>query len=376
MNSCDMRCTMLVDLDTIAWNMNELRRRAGGLRLLAVQKANAYGLGVGGVAPLLRDNGAAFFGAATLPEALELLPFGLPVMMLGGPFPGEIPAAVEAGIILPAAGLELAQMIDREAVRQRRKAVVQIKIDSGMGRLGMIAEEAVEEIVRIAGLEHLDVTGIYSHFSSATEVDHPYCRLQKERFLNLLAQLRERGIVFRNIHMCASNGIACMPECCQPPFNLIRGGLGMYGYCDIPGMERPLRPVVTIKSGLVGVRRLKRGSCIGYNRTCTLTHDSLVGTVAMGYANGLPVTAGPDAAMLVHGVRCPVIGRVSMDYCTVLLDEVPEARIGDEVVCVGKQGEAVVTLSEWAAARGTHEHETLCAFGMRTARKYIHGSIC
>ena len=135
MNSCDMRCTMVVDLDTIAWNMNELRRRAGGLRLLAVQKANAYGLGVGGVAPLLRDNGAAFFGAATLPEALELLPFGLPVMMLGGPFPGEIPAAVEAGIILPAAGLELAQMIDREAARQRRKAVVQIKIDSGMGKI-------------------------------------------------------------------------------------------------------------------------------------------------------------------------------------------------------------------------------------------------
>ena len=108
----DVRCTMVVDLDAIAWNAKELRRRAGGLRMLAVQKADAYGLGAAGVAPVLRENGASLFGAATLPEALSLLPHGLPVMMLGGPLPEEIPEAVAAGIILPAAGYELAKLID------------------------------------------------------------------------------------------------------------------------------------------------------------------------------------------------------------------------------------------------------------------------
>lgn len=371
----DVRCTMVVDLDAIAWNAKELRRRAGGLRMLAVQKADAYGLGADGVAPMLRENGASLFGAATLPEALSLLPHGLPVMMLGGPLPEEIPEAVAAGVILPAAGYELAKLIDDEAAKQRKTAVVELKIDSGMGRLGMVAEEAEAEIAKIAALEHLEIRGIYSHFSSATEYHHPYCLRQRERFLALLDRLLAKGMRFQDIHMCATGGIVCMPECCAPPFTLIRGGIGMYGYCDLPGMERPLRPAVTMKTRLAGVRRLGAGSFLGYNRTFRLTRESLVGTVSMGYASGLPVTVAPGTSMLVHGVRCPVVGRVSMDYCTILLDEVPEARVGDDVICVGKQGDEEVTLAEWSAGRGTHEYETLCAFGMRAARKYVHGCV-
>lgn len=370
--SQESRVNLEVNLNTLAENFMEIRRRVAPCRLMAVLKANAYGLGVLPVAEVVKSAGAYAFGVAEINEALELAPLGLPVQILGNLLPDEIAPAVEYGIVCPLNDLEMARMISAEAVRQNRRVRCAVTVDSGMGRLGMPAENAAEQILAMRTLPNLDIQGIYSHFSSAFWRYDDYSLGQLAAFKVLLSQLAREGMTFSDIHMAASDALNNFPESTHAPFTVARCGINMYGYYDNEVRQSMrLSPVVELKTRLAAVRILAAGSCIGYGRMHRLARPTRVGTIAAGYADGLPLALSNRGYVLVNGELCPVLGRISMDYTTISLENAPEAKPGDEVVCIGRQKDRFIPFEEWAQLKGTHVYDLLCSIGMRVHRRYL-----
>jgi len=347
------RLQLAVDTGVIARNMAHIRRRAGNCAVLAVIKADAYGLGALRMGEFLKTQGVTAFGAATIDEALALVPLGLPVQILGALLPEEIAPAVAAGLRCPVDSYATAERLSREAVKQQKTVDCEIAVDTGMGRLGLVAgDDAIAEIRRIAGLPNLELNGIYAHFSSAGEPEGEYTALQLKRFLELFRKL---DMPFKRVHHAATEGIELVDAAAQPPFTQVRAGLGMY------------RDALTLTARLGAVRRLKKGSFLGYSRTCQLERDATIGVVCAGYADGIPLALSNRGEMLVRGHRCPVRGRVSMDYTLIDLSAVPDAAYGDPVECFGHGPESVRS-EDWGVLKDTHLHDILCAVSPRVER--------
>lgn len=366
--SCS-RVRLEIDLDALRGNIGRIRSRVAPCRLIAVLKANAYGTSVREVAEAVRSAGVSCFAAADVNEAEELSKAGLPVLILGALQPDEAEEAVAGGFICAVTGYDEALLLSEAARKTGRTAQCHLKIDTGMGRFGMVCDSAFEEIEKILFLPGLRICGMFSHLASAVAPGDVYTLEQIARFKDLAAKLAGRGLALRDVHIAASGGIAYFPETYAPPFTMIRCGLIMYGIDNsyasgFPGLEQ----VLTLKTRLAAVRKLSSGSCVGYGHTFKLSAPALVGTVYGGYADGVPLALTNRGSVIVNGVECPVVGRVCMDYLMVLLDGVPSARPGDEVVLVGASGGSRITFNDWAALKGTHVHEILCSIGNRVAR--------
>ena len=357
MNSVN-RVVLEINLAEIKNNIRKLRAAAAPGNITAVVKANAYGLGAVTIAETCRDAGADSFAVADLNEALELKHLELPIMILGSILPSEIPAAINNNIIMPVNSLNCARNISNEACRQQKSAQFQILVDTGMGRLGIPVSKALEEIQNIMKLPNINCVGIYSHFPTADTPANDYTLKQITDFKALLAGLEQKNIYFPSVHTANSDAVNNYPQACGTPFNRVRTGLSMYGYAHSNILD--LQPVLTMKSKLVLARTLPAGSFIGYARTHSLKCETRVGTIAAGYADGVPLALSNNGAVLIRGKKCPVLGRISMDYTTVDLGPVPDAECGDEVVFIGKQGNESITLLSWAKAKNTHEHDILC----------------
>ena len=367
------RVNLEINSVQIAENFLNIRRYVAPAKVMAVLKANAYGLGVKKIAELLVNLGVDMIGVAEINEALELASLKVPIQILGNLLPHEISEAVRINLVVPLNNYEHACLINQEAERQGKIVRGALTIDSGMGRLGMIAEEAYEEIQKIRELKNIEIVGIYSHFSSAYNKSDNYTYFQIERFKKLYNRLIDDGMSFEYVHIGASDAINNFYETSQAPFNMVRTGINLYGYADdnIPDTAMTLKGCVELKTYLSSVRTLKAGSFLGYGRMHRLKENSRIGTIAAGYADGLPLALSNRGYVLVNGVLCPILGRISMDYTTILLDNALEAKVGDEVVCVGKQGEYEITLDDWAKLKGTHVYEVLCSIGTRVNRKFI-----
>jgi alanine racemase len=366
------RVWLEISLRQLRENLARIRERVQPCGVIAVLKANAYGLGVERVADALADAEIAGFAVAEPREALQLTRLGLPVQILGGVLPDELPQTVAAGIIHPVGSEQSAKLISAEAARQNRHVECHLLIDTGMGRLGILAQQAEKTILRIAQLPNLDLHGIYSHFPVAYRAGEEYTLNQVRTFINLLETLRKNGLAFEKIHIANSDAINNFPFAFEPPFNLVRTGINLHGSFDTEGQRAlNLMSVLTLKARLVAVRTLPAGMSIGYGLTHTLMTDTRVGTVGAGYADGLPMALSNRGYLTVRGHLCPVLGRVSMDYTTVSLEHVPDAVAGDEVVCLGGSGAAAITVDRWAQLKGTHPYEIICSFGSRVERRYM-----
>jgi alanine racemase len=336
---------------------------------MAVLKANAYGLGAVRVAEALAKAGVDRLGVAEIKEAAVLVKrFGLPVQIVGGILADEIPACVRLGVVCPVGDLDIAKALSREAKRQGRKVKIHIKVDTGMGRLGFPHFRAYEDILALRKLPGLELEGIYSHFPNANNPMHGKSREQIGLFNTLLARLAADGIRFPLVHMANSDGINNYPEAY---FNLVRTGINLYGVFDLSGLRSyRLHASLALKTALLARRRLPAGYTIGYGGTHTLFRDTWVGTVPAGYADGVPLAASNSGEVLIRGKACPILGRVSMDYLTVDLNGCPAARVGDEVVLVGKSGRREITIEDWARIKQTHPYDIICSLGNRVERVY------
>ncbi len=365
----DSRVVLDVDLAKIRSNYEAIAKTVEPLKVMAVLKANAYGLGVQPIAECLKDAGVSWFGTAEIREALAIRHLGLPVQILGGIITDEIPAGVENDIILPITDLETARAISAESERQGKTTHCHFLIDSGMGRLGILLAQAEGTIAEAAKLPGIVCNGIYSHFPYAYG-DYDFSCHQVTAMIQLIERLQRKGINFAHIHMANSDGIHNIESAAKAPFTMARTGINLYGCFDLEGRKTiPLQEVLTLKSRLVGIRDMPWGASLGYGRSRTLDKATRVGTVAIGYADGLPLGMSNSGRVLIQGKPCPILGRVSMDYTTVALDDVPEAELGDEVVCLGDG----ISVADWAEAKGTITYEIICSFGNRVQRRYING---
>lgn len=361
-----------IDLGKLRRNLARIQERVAPCGVIAVLKADAYGLGVEAIARALAAAGVAGFAVAEPREALRLVGLGLPVQILGAMLPDELPATVAAGVIHPIDSLASARRISAEAVRQNRTVECHFLIDTGMGRLGLLADTALPAIVEACQLPGLACRGIYSHFPVAYRAGEEYTLGQIAKFRNLLDQLGEQGIRFAKIHMANSDAINNFPQAFVSPFNLVRTGINLHGSFDSEGLRAlHLEPILTLKSRLVAIRDLPAGMQLGYGLTHRLVEDTRVGTVAAGYADGLPLALSNRGYVLIRDTLCPVLGRVSMDYVTVSLARVPDAAVGDDVVCLGGSGPTAITVDQWAQLKGTHPYEIICSFGARVERRYL-----
>ena len=374
-SSAPARVVLDVNLSTIADNFKKIKEGVAPLGVIAALKANGYGLGMPEIARRLGEVGVSGIATAELAEALEALEATagkIPVGILGTLLPDEIAPSIQAGIRIPLAGFEEAKTISETAGKLGKEAICHFAIDTGMSRVGIRLDEAYEVITRIASLPHLRLEGMYSHFPTANIPEDAATIAQVKAFKELAARLAVSGITLPVLHIANSDGINNVPESYCPPFTHVRTGINLYGSFDPLGNRRlRVKPVFTLRARLAQVRHVKAGATLGYGRTFTAPRDMLVGTVAAGYADGLPLALSNRGSILVHGVLCPVIGRICMDFSTISLEQVPDAKAGDEAVCLGRQGNAEVPIDTWATLKGTHAYEVLCAIGSRVKRNYV-----
>jgi alanine racemase len=352
-------------------NVQSLKQSVAPLGLMAVLKADAYGLGVTRIAEVIAPEGIAAFGVAELGAAFELTRFGLPIQLMGAVLPEEVEQAVARGIIIPISDYQAALVVSTVAKRLNLTAKVQLKLDTGMGRLGLWYEEALREFESYFALPNLDWVGLYSHFASAY-TDTQFSLLQEQRYREVLDKalpwLHALGCKPEFIHIANSDGIQNIAPSYEAPYTLARSGINLYGFYDSEGAQRvPLREAVSLKSKLIAVKHLPPGSSIGYGRTFVTKDARRVGVVAIGYADGMPIQASNRGYVVIRGKRCGVLGRVSMDYTSVDLSDLPAAAVGDEVLCFG----AYPSLAELASLKQTITYEVLCSLGNRVERRLV-----
>ena len=361
-----------IDLEGLRANYRRIAAAVKPAKVLCVLKANAYGLGVEPYAAALAKTDCVGFGVAEPHEALQLLPFGKPVQILSSVLPDEIAPMVEAGVTLPVIDVPTAKLIDAAAKRAGRKAKVHFKLDTGMGRLGILAADAprvIREVV--ASCPNLDCEGIFSHCPTAFDPADEFANDQIALFKAILKDVAKDGITFRKIHIAASDAINNFPAAKRAPFNIVRTGINLHGSFDPNGRRvLKLESVLTLKTRVAQVRLLPAGTTLGYGRTWCLAKPTRVATISAGYADGLPLALTNRGHVLINGAPCPVIGRISMDYTTVDVSKAGDVKPGDEVIALGGKGKYAITPDDWASLKGTHAYDIICSFGNRVERVY------
>lgn len=366
------RVWLEISKDALTHNFKVVQARVAPCQVIPVLKANAYGLGMLPIAEALKEAGAMRFGVAEPYEALKLRPLNRPVQILSSILPDEIESMIEADITIPVTALASARMISQTALKLRKSASVHFKIDTGMGRLGILYDDAYETVMKTRALPGINREGLFSHFPMAYEKASPVTLAQIEKFKRLLKQLNKAGENFQHTHIANSDAINNFPESCQPPFNLVRTGINLHGAFDAAGSRAiPIEPAIALKTRLTAARKLPAGSAIGYGHTFRLKEATRVGTISAGYADGLPLSLSNQGSVIIHDQLCPIIGRISMDYTNISLKDAPEARIGDEVTCLGATDSHCVTIESWADLKNTHPYEIICSFGSRVERRYV-----
>ena len=372
------RVRVEIDLGALVRNYAKIVAHVRPMRVLCVLKANAYGLGVGPYAEALAKAGCRDFGVAEPFEALELLSVlrrgrcAADVQILSSILPDEIAPMVKAGVILPVTDLATAKLISAAARRARTTARVHFKLDTGMGRLGILAKDALETIRAVRALPALDCEGIFSHCPMAYDPKDPFTKRQVALFKSIVAACAKEGIAFRKVHMAASDAINNFPETARSPFTMVRTGINLHGSFDPNGRKAlKVEPVLSLKTRVAQVRELPAGTTLGYGRTWCLAAPTKVATISAGYADGLPLALTNRGFVFIGGRRCKIIGRISMDYTTVDVSDVPDVKPGDEVVCFGACGRDSITPDDWAELKGTHAYDVICSLGSRVQRVVV-----
>lgn len=356
-----------IDLAQLCANIEVFRNAAGSCAMMPVLKYDAYGLGALKIGAALKKCGAVKrFAAATLEEAVELKQLGLDVQILGVLPDDEIAEAVQQDIICPVCDRSVAFKIAREAQKQNKTARIAVKLDTGMGRLGFIPERDLDEIIECCQLPGLVRDGLFAHFSTAAVPDLEYANYQIGRFKNVFEALKRAGIDFIWRHHGAGDATLKIPGAVAEPFNLVRPGGLMYG----ENFDGACKQIITLRTKIGAVRELPPGSSIGYYRTFTTERVMRVAILAAGYADGIPLALSNRGEVLIHGKRCPILGRVAMDYTAVDISDVPEAVAGDDVVLLGRQGGEAIPIDLWGKMKSTHCHDIWCAIGRRVKRIY------
>ena len=364
-----------VDLDKIANNLRKLKAAAGpGAKVLAMVKAQAYGCGAAMVSQVALENGAEMLGVANIGEAIALRSSGLrcPILVLGRPDESELGTIIEQGFLQTVFDLILARQLDRAAQNAGKKVKVHLKLDTGMGRLGLLPAEIDDFLDGFALCPNLDLDGVYTHFPVA-DSDTRFTRQQLQGFAALLDKVRKRGYIAQHVHV-ANTAALLNPDLWRGQiYGIVRPGISIYGLYGSPMVSRDinLEEVVSFKAKVVHMKKVASGTSVSYGREFIAPRDTTIVTLAAGYADGVPFRLAKKGNVLIRGQRFPIVGRVTMDMTMVDVGTSNDIGVGDTAVFFGKSGREHISVTEVAEKSGTIEHEVICGIGPRVPRVYL-----
>jgi len=349
-------------------------RRAGKRKILAVVKAQAYGHGAIRVSQHLLGLGADMLGVAFVEEGRELREGGIqaPVLVMGAIFPEQAEALVRLGLTPLVYNDTIAKALSDAARKHKKEVPVHVKVDTGMGRLGLVPEAAIDFIARIRKLDGIRIEGLMTHFADADLKDKQFASKQMDRFETLMKALAAQGIT---IPICHAANSAAVLDFDRAFFTMVRPGLMLYGYnpleAALDGPRIDVRPVLSLVTRIAFLKRTPAGVPISYGRTFVTKRESLIATTPVGYADGYARGLSNRGEALVRGTRVPVAGRVCMDMTMLDVTDVPGVREGDDVVLIGAQGGERITAEDIATKTGTIPYEVLCGISSRVSRVYV-----
>lgn len=361
--------SVTIDSDALASNVRWIRNLIGAdVALMAVVKANAYGHGAVAVANIALQVGADMFAVANINEAIELRDAGIDAPILILSYVPAAAAAVAAELELTVTIYDFDQARDFQSALDNgwRRLSAHIKVDSGMGRLGVQIADADALILCVRELPNLELDGIYTHFSAA-DVDLPHTSTQLARFRHVLDRAQRSGIRFNHVHAANSAALLTCRDSC---FNVVRPGLLLYGLNPLGQGRAPsgVRPALAWKTTIAQVKTLPAGTPVGYGNSYLTRGAETIAVLPVGYADGLRRSPRTWREVLVHGKRAPLVGRVSMEKVTIDVSHIPDARIGDEVVLLGKQVSDEISADEIAEWIGSINYEVVTSLAPRVPR--------
>lgn len=361
----------VIDLSALEHNFQEARHRAAGRKILAVVKAGAYGHGAVEVSRRLLALGVDMLGVALVEEGRELREAGIdaPLLVMGAVFPEQAETIVSLNLIPVVYNGVVARALVHAAKKTGTRVSVHVKIDTGMGRIGVMPEEAPGVIAALKA-DGLEVQGLMTHFADADLRDKQFASSQMDRFETLIRALEARDIAVPVRH--AANSAAVL-DFSRALFTMVRPGLMVYGYSPLEegASGAVLRPVLSLVTRIAFLKKVPAGVPISYGRTFVTKRQSLIATLPIGYADGYNRGLSNKGEVLVRGVRAPIVGRVCMDMCMIDVTDVAGVNEGDDVVVIGSQASERITADEIAKITGTIAYEVLCGISSRVPRIYL-----
>jgi len=359
----------IIDLGAVSHNVAEIRKKIGHERgMMTMVKADGYGHGAVEVSRAALRSGADSLGVALPEEGQQLREAGIeaPILVVGLIQPKEAYKVVKFHLSQTVASVELLAALDGEAGKSSTKVNVHVKVDTGMGRIGINPEDAVSFVGKVMDFKNLNLEGIFSHFPSSDEKDKTFSLGQLQLFEQVITNLRLAGIEVPKRHMANSAGVLDLP---QSYYDMVRPGLMIYGLYSSTEVSRSiqLRPAMTFKTKVSQVKVVPSGTPIGYGRTFVTRKKTTVATLPVGYGDGYNRLLSNCGEVLIKGCRAPIIGNVCMDMCMVDVSDVKDVQPGDEVILFGEG----LPVEEIATKIGTIVNEVVAVVGKRVPRIYI-----
>lgn len=365
--------TLTVNLDNYAANLEVVHKYLPeGCSILAVVKADAYGLGAVPIAQRALHEGVAILGVASVAEGVELRAAGItaPILVLVQCALEELPLVVRNDLSLAVSDVDTTAELGDIARRAKAVASVHCEIDTGMGRQGFNTERGARDIVKITHISNVDIQGVFTHLASASSPDDPFTENQIRAFRHLVREVDKDGIPYEMLHAANSGAVVNYP---QAAFDMVRVGLMTYGVwpSDAPPETSALKPVASWTTRVALIRDLPGGASISYGRTYRTSGPVRIAAIPVGYADGYRLGLSNRSDVLVRGVRCPVRGQVTMNEMLVDVTKVPEAVAGDKVTLIGVDGKERITAEELAGKAETIPYELLTGIGQSVDRAYV-----
>ena len=364
----------IIDRAAVKSNYVHLKKNlAKGVKILAVVKANAYGHGAVEITKTLEKAGCDFFGVAVCEEGIELRRAGIKsrLIILGGIYPDQIRDVVKYDLTPVIFDIETAHLLNDALFRKTDRGIkVHIKIDTGMGRLGLLPNEVVPFFHRLKGLANLEVEGLLSHFAEADEDNKDFSRKQLNTFLKVIKAVRDSGLDPQFLHIANS---AAVIEYAPSHFNMVRPGIMLYGVYPAQRMTKriSLKPAMRLVTRIVHLKKAPKGSSISYGRKYVTKKEGVIAAIPIGYADGYPRHLSNKGEVLIRGQRAVVAGVVCMDITMLDVTDIKGVNKGDEVVIIGRQGADEITADEVAKQAGTIPYEIFCGISSRVPRVYL-----
>lgn len=368
------RAYVKVYLDRIKGNMEAMQKRLpSDMKMIGVVKADAYGHGAVAVAKAV-DAYVCGYAVAEAGEALELRKNGItkPILILGPSPESRYEEIIENEISEVVFDLKRAKLLSDYALKMGKKARIHIAVDTGMSRIGYIpSREAAEEIKTVSELPGIELRGMFTHFARADEADKASAFRQLKRFRDFTAEVKGLGV---DIPVCHCANSASIMELEDAYMDAVRAGITMYGLYPSDEVDRslvPIRPAMELKSSITYIKNIGPGTEVGYGGTFRAEKEMRIATVGIGYADGYPRSLSGHGSVLVDGKRAPILGRICMDQLMIDVSNIPEAKEGDEITLLGRDGAEEITMEELAAQSGVFHYEIPCLINKRVPRIYV-----